>query len=242
VCILKALLFFFLYAMLYLQDLSSLFFPEYCAACATPLVKGEEAICFHCQVRLPKTSMFGEYDNQVERLFWGRADVRAAAAFLKMPKQGMVHQLIHLLKYHDHKQVGVRLGKLLGNELKQCRRMGDFDVILPVPLHPKKLFARGYNQCDCIAEGIEFITEREIIRDNLIRIQYTDSQTRKSRFARWKNVETIFHVNRPDTLEGKKVLLVDDVITTGSTIEACANVLTSIPGLRLDVASLAMPV
>ncbi len=228
--------------MRFVQDLGYLLFPEYCAACATPLVKGEEAICFHCQVRLPKTAMISEYDNQVERLFWGRADVRAAGAFLKMPKQGMVHQLIHLLKYHDYKQVGVRLGKLFGHELKQCRRMGDFDVIIPVPLHPKKLFARGYNQCDCIAEGIEFITERDVMCDNLVRLHHTDTQTRKSRFDRWKNVETIFNVRNPELLEGKKVLLVDDVITTGSTIEACANVLTAIPGVRLDVVSIAVPV
>jgi ComF family protein len=228
--------------MHYFHDLGALLFPEYCAACANPLMKGEEAICIHCQLRLPKTSLIDEYDNQVERLFWGRADVRAAAAFLKMPRHGMVHHLIHLLKYHDHKQIGVRLGKLFGHELNHCKRMGDFDVIIPVPLHPKKLFTRGYNQCDCIAEGIEFMTGRNVMRDNLVRIHHNSSQTKKSRFARWQNVETIFHINRPELLEGKKVLLVDDVITTGATIEACANALTGIRGLRLDVASLALPV
>lgn len=228
--------------MNYLHDFAALLFPEYCAACATPLLKGEEAICLHCQIRLPKTSMIEEYDNPVERLFWGRADVRAAAAFLKMPRQGMVHHLIHLLKYHDHKMVGVRLGKLFGHELKQCNRMNDFELIIPVPLHPKKLFSRGYNQCDCIVEGIGFVSEKTVMRDNLVRIENNKSQTRMSRFSRWKNVETIFHIRNPELLEGKKVLLVDDVITTGSTIEACANILKTVPGLRLDVASLAIPV
>jgi len=228
--------------MSYFADLTSLLFPDYCAACSSSLMLGEEVICFNCQLKLPRTDMHNESDNPIERLFWGRADVKSAAAFLKMPRQGMVHQLIHQLKYHDHKGVGIRLGKLFGHELKQSERMKDFDVIIPVPLHPKKLFARGYNQCDCIADGLVSTLENDVMKDNLQRIHHNASQTNMSRYARWKNVETIFSVRSPELLEGKRVLLVDDVITTGSTIEGCANVLNAIPGLKLSVASLAMPV
>jgi ComF family protein len=119
--------------------------------------------------------------------------------------------------------------------------MNEFDYLLPVPLHPKRLYTRGYNQCDCIVEGLEHTLETPALLHNLVRVKYNESQTRMARYERWKNVETIFQVNQPELLQGKKVLLIDDVITTGSTIEACANILCAIPGLRLSVAALATP-
>jgi ComF family protein len=186
--------------------------------------------------------MHDERGNRIEKLFWGRADVQFATAFLKMPKNGVVHHLIHRLKYHDYKNVGVYLGKLFARDLMLSSQMSDFDVIIPVPLHPKKLHSRGYNQCDCIAEGMNIIMENRVVSDNLVRKENTSTQTKKSRYARWKNVETIFTVLRPSELEGKSVLLIDDVITTGATIEACAAVLNAIPGLKLSVASVALPV
>jgi ComF family protein len=185
--------------------------------------------------------MHDERGNKLERLFWGRVDIQSATAFLKMPRDGMVHTLIHELKYHENKNVGVRLGKLFGQELMSSKSMSQFDVILPVPLHPKKLYQRGYNQCDCIGEGLQHVMGGEMMSTNLTRAKFNSSQTRKGRYERWKNVETIFEVNQPEKLEGRKVLLIDDVITTGSTIEACAQVLTRIPGLKLSVASIAMP-
>lgn len=186
--------------------------------------------------------MHDESGNKLERLFWGRTDIEAATAFLKMPREGTVHRLIHELKYKENKSVGIRLGKLFGTELVSSQRMNHYDYIIPVPLHPKKLYLRGYNQCDCIAEGLSHTLGSEMLTDHLRRIVFTQSQTRKSRYDRWKNVETIFGVRNPEILEGKRVLLIDDVITTGSTIEACSNVLNQIRGLRLSVASLAMPV
>lgn len=228
--------------MSYISDFARLFFPSYCAACSRGLVKGEESICFYCQMRLPRVTTHDERGNRLERLFWGRADIQAATAFLKMPRNGMVHNLIHELKYRENKNVGVRLGKLFGQELMRSESMSKFDVILPVPLHPKRLHIRGYNQCDCIAEGLETTLKAEVMYHNLCRIKYNPSQTRMARYDRWKNVETIFSIGNPSALEGKSVLLVDDVITTGSTIEACASVLTAISGLKLYVASIAVPV
>lgn len=186
--------------------------------------------------------MHDEQGNKLERLFWGRTDIQSATAFLKMPREGTVHKLIHELKYKENKNVGIRLGKLFGTELHASQRMNQFDFIIPVPLHPKKMYLRGYNQCDCIAEGITATLGSELMTDNLCRITFTQSQTRKSRYERWKNVETIFGVRNPSQLEGKRILLIDDVITTGSTIEACSNVLNKIQGLKLSVASLAMPI
>ncbi len=227
--------------MSYFTDFTTLFFPEYCAACNRSLVKGEESICFYCEMKLPRTTMHDERDNPLERLFWGRSDIEAATSFLKMPKRGMVHQMIHELKYRNNKNVGVRLGKLFGNDLLKSATMNQFDVMIPVPLHPKRLYTRGYNQSDCIVEGLHQTMGGIASCDNLVRIQYNESQTRMGRYERWKNVETIFSVKDPGQLEGKRVLLIDDVITTGSTIEACANVLTQITGVRLCIATLAIP-
>jgi ComF family protein len=228
--------------MSYLGDFASLFFPVYCTACGQTLIIGEESLCLKCQVALPRTYMHDDRGNRLEKLFWGRVDIRAATAFLKMPRQGVVHHLIHELKYHDNKNIGIRLGKLFGLELKSSQTMNEFDAIIPVPLHQQKLYTRGYNQCDCIAEGLEQVLGIPTIRDNLVRIKYNDSQTRMGRYQRWENVETIFNVREPQSLKDLRILLVDDVITTGSTIESCANALNLIPGLKLSVASLALPV
>lgn len=224
-----------------LNDFVGLFFPAYCSACDCSLLNGEESICLRCQMKLPRTAIHDERGNQVEKIFWGRVDVQLATAFLKMPHGGMAHHLIHELKYRNNQQVGIRLGKLFGHELKRSDSMSDFDVILPVPLHPKRLYFRGYNQCDCIAAGLESTLGVPVDYEILKRIKYNDSQTRMGRYARWKNVETIFNLTDPTLLEGKSVLLVDDVITTGATIEACAQLLNGVSGLKLAVAALAIP-
>ena len=225
----------------YLEGFLSLFFPRCCEACGNQLVTQEEIICLSCQVKLPRARLHDQIDNRIERLFWGRADICAATAFLKMPRKSVVHHLIHELKYNNNKDIGVKLGKLLGQELQLSNRMNQFDVVIPVPLHPKKLAIRGYNQCDYIAEGISHVMMSEVSKDNLVRIKFNASQTRKKRFDRWENVESIFEIKFPEALKQKRVLLVDDVITTGSTIEACANTLNKIDGLQLFVASIAFP-
>lgn len=224
-----------------LSDLSFLFFPAYCAVCKRSLYSGEEAICTSCVLKLPRTGITEESGNRVEKLFWGRVDVEFAGAFLKMPRRGLVHHLMHQLKYHERKAVGVRLGALYGLELSRSERMKGFDAIIPVPLHPKKYHLRGYNQCDCIAEGMQKTMGIPVLNNYLRRITHNSSQTRKTRYMRWKNVETIFSVNDADALKNKHILLVDDVITTGATIEACAQQLKEIDGLKLSVAAIAIP-
>jgi ComF family protein len=185
--------------------------------------------------------MHDERDNAVEKLFWGRIDLEAATAFLSMPRNGISHRLIHRLKYHGDQEVGERLGALFAHELLASERMKGIDVIVPVPLHPKKLHVRGYNQCDCIARGMAETLGADISLNNLTRTHFSASQTRRGRISRWSNVKDIFWVREPEKFENKRILLIDDVITTGATIEACATALNKIQGLQLSVAALAVP-
>ncbi len=201
----------------------------------------ESAICMHCLSHLPRLHVHDEKDNAVEKIFWGRVELNAATAFLQMPRNGIAHRLVHRLKYHNDQEVGERLGVLFGHELMSSERMKNIDVIVPVPLHPKKLHLRGYNQCDCIAKGIGETLGVEVSQNNLTRTHFSASQTRKGRISRWSNVKDIFWVREPERLEGKHIFIVDDVITTGSTIEACASALNKIKGVKLSVGALAIP-
>jgi ComF family protein len=201
----------------------------------------EKAVCMHCLTHLPRLQMHDECDNAVEKLFWGRIELEAATAFLSMPRNGISHRLIHRLKYHGDQEVGERLGALFAHELLESERMKGIDVIVPVPLHPKKLHVRGYNQCDCIARGMAETLGAEISLNNLTRTHFSATQTRRGRISRWSNVKDIFWVREPEKFENKRILLVDDVITTGATIEACATALLKINGVQLSVGALAIP-
>ena len=227
--------------MSYATDLGALFFPKYCSSCNRNLMHFEKAVCMHCLTHLPRLQLHDERDNAVEKLFWGRIDVEAATAFLSMPRNGISHRLIHRLKYHGDQEVGERLGALFAHELLESERMKGIDVIVPVPLHPKKLHVRGYNQCDCIARGKAETLGADISLNNLTRTHFSASQTRRGRISRWSNVKDIFWVREPEKFENKRILLVDDVITTGATIEACATALLKINGVQLSVGALAIP-
>lgn len=226
----------------YLHDMVGLFFPDYCAGCGNPLQRQEISICLHCILKLPRTHMHDELDNHVERLFWGRTNVASATAFLRMPRHGVVHRLIHELKYRDNEAVGEYLGKLFAQDLLDSHRMTKFDLVVPVPLHPAKERWRGYNQSLSIARGMAEGLQTEVNKKALIRHAYSESQTRKSRFKRWQNVHGLFAVAREQEVKNKHVLLVDDVITTGATLEACANALLQVNGVTVSVAALALPV
>jgi len=226
----------------FLHDFSALFFPAYCGGCTFPLQRGEQTICTTCLMRLPRTRLHDYPENRVEKLFWGRADIIYATAFLHMPRKGITHRLIHELKYAGNQQVGELLGRAFGLELLHSKRMCSFDLILPVPLHPRKERTRGYNQADPICRGLSESLNAPWSRNHLVRNTFTETQTRKNRFDRWKNTDSIFRLEDPDELANRHVLLVDDVITTGATFEACARVLSAIPGIGISVAALAMPV
>lgn len=223
-----------------LDALVHLLLPHTCAACTQQLQHHEELLCLHCQQTLPYTQFHEQpTDNPVSKRLWGRAAVQNASAYLHFTKGGRVQQLVHALKYKNRPDIGQHLGNSYGGQLAQHAAWQHIDWVLPVPLHPAKQRQRGYNQCDGIANGLADALQTRWSNQLLVRQTYTNSQTRKGRFARWLNVETVFAVTDPTILAHKHVLLVDDVITTGATIEACAQQLLAVDGLRLSVACLA---
>jgi ComF family protein len=222
-----------------LNDFVALIFPKICVSCGKSLFKNEQTICTFCAYHLPKTNFHLAVDNPIEKIFWGRVQLHSAAAFYEFNKGGKVQHLIHQLKYKGQKEIGNTLGKLYGFDLKLNDRFNTVNIIIPVPLHEKKKKKRGYNQSDCFAEGLAQSMEVDVDLKILYRIANSETQTKKSRFNRWQNVESIFKLNNTSTLEGKHILLVDDVVTTGATLEACAQVLLQIPNTKLSIVTIA---
>lgn len=222
-----------------LNDFRSLIFPKVCYACGKSLFKSEECICTHCLYHLPKTNFHLYGDNPVIKLFWGRANIFSASALYLFSKGSKVQHLIHQLKYRGKKEIGTSLGKYYGRDLKISPLFSSVNIIMPVPLHHKKLKKRGYNQSETFASGLAKSIKAECVSTILIRARSSETQTRKTRFARWKNVEDVFKVTVPEKIEGKHILLVDDVVTTGATLEACANKLLEVPGTKVSVTAIA---
>jgi ComF family protein len=222
-----------------LNDFLALFYPRLCSGCHTALVRGEDVLCLGCLADLPKTGFEKKSDNPVAQLFWGRADIRLATSFCCFDKGGIMQHLMHQLKYKGSTDVGEKLGKLMGIDLVKSESYQEVELIIPVPLHPKRERRRGYNQSAAIGKGLSNVMGIPLVTGNLIRNHYSNSQTNKGRFERWENVKELFGVKKPELLEGKHLLLVDDVVTTGSTLEACAQVLLKIPGTRVSIATLA---
>lgn len=221
------------------QDFISLLFPRTCCACNNPLERNEEVICTLCLAQLPKTEFHLHSENAVAKVFWGRVPLNAATALYHFHRGNKVQHLVHLLKYNGKKEIGLFLGNIYGNTLINTPLFSTVDIIIPVPLHVKKLRKRGYNQSEMFGSGLSQRMNRPMMTDVLVRTSYTDTQTKKSRDERWRNVETVFSVLNPDAYTGKHLLLVDDVITTGATIEACANALLTIPHVKISVAAIA---
>lgn len=188
---------------------------------------------------MPKTNYTLEAENPVAQIFWGRTRLNGATSLFRFEKGSKYQHLLHLLKYKGEKKVGVFLGTLLGAELKGTP-FSEVDMVVPVPLHKKRQKKRGYNQSEIIAQGFSLITGIPIENNLVFRKEYTQSQTSKGRFARWENMEDVFQLcDNPDLPLNPVILLIDDVITTGATLEACAEVLLTIPGASLYIATVA---
>lgn len=224
------------------DDFLSLLFPRLCYACGNYLLRNEKLICTECYVLIPRTNFHYQNDNPVSRLFWGRCNIEKAAAFSFYNKGSRITKLIHNLKYKGIKDIGHELGKMYARGLKESGFINDIDIIIPVPLHPSRERVRGFNQSKCISEGIGESTGLRVEVNALARIQGSATQTKRIRYDRWTNVEGIFRVVDPVIIRGKHILLVDDVITTGSTIESCTNELLKIEGVRVSVIALAFAV
>jgi ComF family protein len=222
------------------DDFISLLFPRLCYACGNHLARNENIICTECYILIPRTGYHLVRDNPVEKLFWGRCRIEKAAAFSFYNRGSRIRNLIHNLKYKGIRDIGFELGKIYGSALKNSDFMTGIDLIIPVPLHPSKKRIRGFNQSDVISQGISEATGLPLDTESLLRMTGSTTQTKKSRYDRWTNVDGIFCVNDTANLQGKHVLLVDDVITTGSTIESCTAELLKAEGVKVSVAALAM--
>ncbi len=207
------------------RDFISLFFPEYCLMCTNSLVTGEECICLHCQYALPLTNDHLLRDNTLSRKFAGKVNIKYAWAYLKFIKKGTVQHLLHQLKYHNKQEVGKLLGKWYGNELKSRNLQTEFDLIIPVPLHMSRLKKRGYNQCESIVEGLSEAMGIPYTTSVLVRSYANKTQTKLGRLERYENTKKIFKVLDNEPIVGNRILLVDDVVTTGATLVSCAEVI-----------------
>lgn len=220
------------------SSLLGLIYPNLCDVCSKPLVVGERVICLTCLYRMPKTNFWDQADNAVEQLFWGKQHVEHACALFFFRKGSAFRPLLHKLKYQGRKDIGVRLGEELGRRLLGSLLYSGIDCIVPVPLHPIRERKRGYNQSEQLAKGLSQAMKVPVCSHNLVRSAYTDSQTSKGRMERWDNVSTVFTVHQPEQLNNKHILLVDDVITTGSTLEACIDSLQKNTSCKVSVAAL----
>ncbi len=225
-----------------LDDFLSLLLPRLCQGCGNHLLRSEKVICTECFVLIPRTGFHLQPGNPVEQLFWGRCRIDRAAAFSFYTKGSRMRKLIHNLKYKGIREIGTELGRVYGLSLADSAFSGDADLIIPVPLHPRRQKERGFNQSELIALGISSAISLPVDCQSLERKVVTSTQTKRSRYDRWENVEGIFTVSRPEFLKGRHILLVDDVITTGSTVESCVNEILKIEGTRVSVVALAWSV
>jgi ComF family protein len=221
------------------EDFISLFFPNYCLACSRTLVKGEETVCTACLIDLPKTNYHRLQENQIKNRLLGRLPIKHGWAFLKFRKTGIVQHLLHELKYNNHPEVGVKLGQAYGKELCGVGLEKEFDLIIPVPLHSSRQRQRGYNQSSKFAEGLSLAMDVRWDESISVRTQATVTQTHKSKSERWENVKDVFSIEAADQIGGRRVLLVDDVITTGATLEACGQHLIRSGCSELSIACIA---
>lgn len=220
------------------KDFISLFFPRYCLSCSTSLVGGEETLCTRCIINLPKAN-YALDDNPIKDRLIGRLPLTYGLVYLKLKKGGVVQKMLHQLKYNHHPEIGVKLGKVFGHELKQSGLTEAFDLIIPVPLHSSRKRKRGYNQSAKFAEGLGYALDVPWDESISVRRKNTKTQTNKSKLERWENVKDVFAMTSMASVEGKRILLVDDVITTGATLEACGSHLVNSGCAQISVACIA---
>jgi ComF family protein len=222
------------------QGLLHLLLPDLCAGCGHPLVSGETVLCVGCAMQLPLTGFHEDPDNEAARRFAGRVAFERASAYTFFTPGGLMQHLLHGLKYSGRQHIGTWLGESFGHALGRTAWMADVDAVIPVPLHPKKEAARGFNQSALIAAGIAAAAEKPCFSRALLRTRATETQTHKNREERVANVAGAFAVREPSLLTGKHLLLTDDVLTTGATLEAAASALHNINKARVSFATLAL--
>ncbi len=219
------------------DSLLHLLFPHICAGCGSDLLSRESVLCMRCMHALPETNFEHYAGNPVEKIFWGRLPLYSATARFYFNRESLVQHLMHRFKYKGHKDLGLQLGKLMGEQMKKTNRF-DADALIPLPLFPAKEKRRGYNQATVLCEGISEITGIPVLDKVITRPQHTETQTKKGRIGRWKNIEGKFLLTKPELVSNRRILLVDDVITTGATLESCGSELLRAGTISLAVAAL----
>jgi ComF family protein len=223
-----------------LNDFFDLLYPNLCVVCGMNLHRNEQCLCLTCLNDIPKTNYHLQPDNLIEKRFWGKATIYRGTAFFFFQKGSAFQKLLHSLKYKGDKEIGQVMGKYAAVDLLDSDDFSSVDVIVPVPLHPQKLKKRGYNQSEWIGKGLSEILKVPQDITTLKRIKENTTQTRKSVFERYENTEGIFELSDKAALADKHILLVDDVLTTGSTLEACIRELSQINGIKISIFTLAV--
>lgn len=223
----------------FFKDITDLAYPSSCLGCGTPLTDNEKSLCINCLVKLGQTGMHNTEPNEITELFFNKTPIIHGCAFYKYIKGGILQRLIHDLKYRGHPEIGVLLGSIAAQSIKKSEIFHDIDFIIPVPLHPKKLKKRGYNQSEKIAEGLSQVLNIPVNTNVLLKTCFNETQTKKHRIERYLNSQNIFQAKSSPELYGKHFLIVDDVLTTGSTLESCINEIKKIPNAKVSVFTLA---
>jgi ComF family protein len=214
----------------YLNAFLHLLYPQICFGCGTDQIEKSMPLCNECIHDLPLTDFFSINENPIEKIFWGRVPVQNAGALLFFTKDSLVQTLMSQLKYHHNKKVGILFGRLMGEAIAAEEKFNEIDLLVPIPIQNSKINSRGYNQSQVIAMGIQQIWKRPIVHDVLIKKNWSNSQTKKDRKARLLQIPDLFILNHQQSIEGKNILLVDDVLTTGATLEAAiASLMTGSP-------------
>jgi ComF family protein len=214
-----------------------LLFPHICDGCGSEMLSKESSLCLRCLEAMPETNFELHAGNPVEKKFWGRLSIHQATAQYYFTRESLMQRLMHQFKYKRNKELGIQLGQMMGDSIKRSGRFA-VDALIPLPLFPAKEKRRGYNQATILCEGMAESLQAPVLNEVVIRSQHTDTQTKKGRIERWQNMEGKFILAKPEAIGNKNVLLVDDVVTTGATLEACGAALLKAENVRLSIAAL----
>lgn len=221
------------------HGIAHLLFPHCCMGCNAVLEHRKEILCYACSRLLPRTNFENQEGNPLEKSFYGRIPIASATAAFYFSRESILHQLLVSLKYKQHQELGWFLGRLLGYQLSKASRFQEIELIIPLPLHANKLKIRGYNQAALIAAGIHSVWQKKLVLDAVIRTGFSQSQTVSNRVHRWQKMQGVFQLANRQAIQGKKVLLIDDVATTGATLEACGSTLLQGEPASLSLATVA---
>jgi ComF family protein len=220
------------------ESVLQLLFPHVCAGCGNDILSTDSSLCLRCISSMPETNFEKFPNNPVEKTFWGRLPLASATAQFYFTKESLMQHLMHQFKYKGNTDLGFQAGILMGNQLKESGRFNSIDALVPLPLFASKEKRRGYNQATILCQGMAEKLKLPILTSAISRTQHTDTQTKKGRIDRWKNMDGKFILTDTKAISNKHILLVDDVVTTGATLEACGQELLQAPGTTLSIATL----